>query len=31
MCKKYCFTTDGLGANFCIVYETYILGISYEQ
>ena len=25
------FTTDGLGANFCIVYGTYIIRISYEQ
>ena len=33
ICAKsiVCFTTDGLGANFCIVYGTYILRISYEQ
>ena len=29
--QKYCFTTDGLGVKFCIVYGTYILRISYEQ
>ena len=29
--QKYCFITNALGAKFCIVYGTYILGISYEQ
>jgi hypothetical protein len=33
ICAKniVCFTVDGLGANSCIVYGTYILRISYEQ